>query len=97
MTEEQAVVVAERPTHGEPRPFHFPTFERTELSNGLGLITVHLPGRALVSASLILPAGAVDEPPELGGATSLMARALTEGTKEHDAIGLTEAAERLGA
>jgi zinc protease len=90
-------VIAERPTHGEPRPFQFPAFERTELSNGLGLITVHLPGRALVSASLILPAGAVDEPPELGGATSLMARALTEGTKNHDAIGLTEAAERLGA
>ena len=90
-------VVAERPTHGEPRPFNFPRFERTQLSNGLGLITVHLPGRALVSASLILPAGAVDEPPEQGGVTSLMARALTEGTRRHDAIGLTEAAERLGA
>ena len=90
-------VVAERPTHGEPRPFNFPRFERAQLSNGLGLITVHLPGRALVSASLVLPAGAVDEPPELGGVTSLMARALTEGTRHHDAIGLTEAAERLGA
>lgn len=97
MAEDTSVVVAERPTHGEPRPFHFPKFERTQLPNGLGLITVHLPGRALVSASLILPAGAVDEPPELGGATSLMARALTEGTKRHDAIGLTEATERLGA
>jgi zinc protease len=97
VTQEKSVVVSERPTHGEPRPFHFPKFEQTRLSNGLGLITVHLPGRALVSASLILPAGAVDEPPELGGVTSLMARALTEGTKHHDAIGLTEAAERLGA
>ena len=97
MSDPRSVVIAERPTHGEPRPFHFPTFETSELSNGLGLITVHLPGRALVSASLILPAGAVDEPPEQGGVTSLMARALTEGTKRHDAIGLTEAAERLGA
>jgi zinc protease len=92
-----SVVVAERPTHGEPRPFHFPRFSTTELANGLGLITVHLPGRALVSASLILPAGAVDEPADQGGVTSLMARAMTEGTKRHDAIGLTEAAERLGA
>ena len=91
------MVVSERPTHGEPRPFHFPKFERTELSNGLGLITVHLPGRALVSGSLILPTGAVDEPPDQGGVTSLMARALTEGTKRHDAVGLTEASERLGA
>jgi zinc protease len=97
MSTKASVVVAERPTHGEPRPFHFPKFETSELSNGLGLITVHLPGRALVSASLILPAGAVDEPPEQGGVTSLMARAMTEGTKRHDAIGLTEAAERLGA
>ncbi|HET9852278.1 MAG TPA: hypothetical protein VFP56_07210, partial [Candidatus Limnocylindrales bacterium] len=79
MTDEKSLVVAERPTHGEPRPFHFPTFERTQLSNGLGLITVDLPGRALVTASLILPAGAADEPEELGGVTSLMARALTEG------------------
>ncbi len=97
MSEQRSVVVAERPTHGEPRPFSFPKFERTELSNGLGVIAVHLPGRALVSASLVLSAGAVDEPAEQGGVTSLMARALTEGTKHRDAIGLTEAAERLGA
>jgi zinc protease len=97
MSERAPVVVANRPTHGEPRPYHFPKFERQELSNGLGLISVHLPGRALVSASLVLPSGAVDEPEAQAGVTSLMARALTEGTKRHDAIGLTEAAERLGA
>ena len=92
-----SVVVAERPTPGEPRPFQFPRFERRQLSNGLSVIAVHLPGRALLTASLVLPSGAVDEPSELAGVTSLMARALTEGTKHHDAIGLTEAAERLGA
>src|SRR5688572_22027502 len=97
MSDSKKVVVAERPTHGDPRPFHFPKFERSELSNGLGLVAVHLPGRALVSASLVLPSGAVDEPEAQAGVTSLMARALTEGTKRHDAIGLTEAAERLGA
>lgn len=91
------IVVAKRPTHGEPRPYQFPRFERQELSNGLGLIVVDLPGRALVTASLVLPSGAVDEPAELAGVTSLMARALTEGTKQHDAIALTEASERLGA
>jgi predicted Zn-dependent peptidase len=91
------IVVATRPTHGEPRPFQFPRFERQELSNGLGLIAVHLPGRQLVTASLVLASGAVDEPAELAGVTSLMARALTEGTERHDAIELTEAAERLGA
>ena len=92
-----SVVIAERPTPGEPRPFHFPRVERRQLSNGLSVIAVNLPGRALVTASLILPSGAVDEPASQAGVTSLMARALTEGTKHHDAIGLTEAAERLGA
>jgi zinc protease len=92
-----AVVVAERPTPGEPRPFHFPRFERRQVANGLSVIAVNLPGRALLTASLVLPSGAVDEPPEQAGVTSLTARALTEGTKHHDAIGLTEAAERLGA
>jgi zinc protease len=90
-------VVAERPTPGEPRPFQFPRFERRQLSNGLSVIAVNLPGRALLTASLVLPSGAVDEPQDLAGVTSLTARALTEGTKHHDAIGLTEAAERLGA
>ena len=94
---EKAIVVADRPQHGEPRPFQFPRVERRELANGLGLIAVNLPGRALVTASLVLPTGAVDEPPEQGGVTSLMARALTEGTKRRDAIELTEASERLGA
>jgi zinc protease len=97
MTAEREIVVADRPKHGEPAQYQFPRFERDQLSNGLGLISVHLPGRELVTASLILPSGAVDEPSEQGGLTSLMARALTEGTKQHDAIGLTEAGERLGA
>jgi zinc protease len=97
MTAERPIVIADRPTHGEPAPYQFPRFTQDRLSNGLGLIAVHLPGRELVTASLVLPSGAVDEPNEQGGLTSLMARALTEGTTTHDAIGLTEASERLGA
>jgi zinc protease len=95
--EVRSVVIADRPTHGEPRPYQFPRFERQELANGLGLIAIHLPGRALVTASLVLASGAVDEPEEQAGVTALMARALTEGTAKHDAVALTEAAERLGA
>ncbi|MEO8273824.1 MAG: pitrilysin family protein, partial [Chloroflexota bacterium] len=78
-------------------PFQFPRFERQELANGLGLVAVHLPGRMLVTASLVLASGAVDEPEAQAGVTALMARSLSEGTKHHDAIGLTEATERLGA
>jgi secreted Zn-dependent insulinase-like peptidase len=54
--------IADRPKHGEPSQYHFPRFEQHQLSNGLGLLSVHLPGRELVTASLALPSGAVDEP-----------------------------------
>lgn len=90
-------VVATRPTPGSPRPYDFPSFERTRLANGLTIVTVDLPGRGLVSASLLLRNGASGEPPDHAGATVMAARALSEGTERFDAIALTEAAERLGA
>ncbi len=92
-----SVVVADRPQAGTPRPYHFPSFRRDRLDNGLSVISVDLPGRPLASAVLLFRVGAVDEPDEVGGATVLAARALTEGTARHDAVELVEAAERLGA
>jgi zinc protease len=94
---DRPVVVAERPVPGTPRPYEFPPFERHRLSNGLTVLRIDLPGRPLVSASLVLGVGAADEPSDDAGATVLAARALTEGTDHYDAIGLLEAAERLGA
>ncbi|HEX7473632.1 MAG TPA: pitrilysin family protein [Candidatus Limnocylindrales bacterium] len=91
------IVVAERPTPGHPRPYAFPEFERDRLPNGLSVITVPLPGRPLVTATLVLRNGAVDEPAGVAGATVLAARALPEGTEQYDAIALVEASERLGA
>lgn len=89
--------VATAPAPGRPRPYSFPPFERHRLANGLTVLTVHLPGRPLVSAALLLRTGAADEPAAEAGATVLAARALSEGTERYDAIALTEAAERLGA
>ena len=91
------IVVAERPTPGHPRPYAFPDFVRDRLPNGLTVITVPLPGRPLVTATLVLRNGAVDEPADVAGATVLAARALPEGTEAYDAIALVEASERLGA
>jgi predicted Zn-dependent peptidase len=90
-------VVATRPIPGTPRQYEFPAFQRSPLSNGLGLITVHLPGRQLVSAAMVHRNGAADEAAAHGGATVMAARALSEGTALYDAIQLVEAAERLGA
>jgi zinc protease len=89
--------ISQRPVPGQPRPYDFPSTERTVLGNGLRVIVTPMPGRALVAASLTLRAGAADESGSVGGATVLAARALTEGTEIRDAIELTEAAERLGA
>jgi zinc protease len=91
------VVVAERPGTGTPRPYDFPDVERSTLANGLRVGVAAMPGRALVSATLVIRHGAGDEPDALGGASVMLARALTEGTQRHDAIALVEAAERLGA
>jgi zinc protease len=95
--ERDGYVVAARPTPGEPRPYDFPPIARSQLDNGLTVLVADLPGRPLLSASIILPVGAVDEPAAEGGAALLAARALTEGTERYDAVGLTEASERLGA
>jgi predicted Zn-dependent peptidase len=92
-----SVVIAERPSPGEPRPYVFPVFERHRLANGMSVIAVDLPGRPLVTASLVLPSGASDERDEEAGLSVLMARALSEGTERYDAIELVEAGERLGA
>jgi zinc protease len=91
------IVVATRPTPGELRPYDFPSVASQRLGNGLTVMVVDMPGRPLVSATVLVPVGAGDEPPDDAGAAVLAARALTEGTERYDAVQLTEAAERLGA
>lgn len=95
--ERDGIVLAERPAPGTPRPYEFPAVARAQLDNGLTVMLADLPGRPLVSASLLVPVGAADEPDGEAGAAVLAARALTEGTEHYDAVGLTEATERLGA
>jgi zinc protease len=90
-------ILAERPSPGQPRTYHFPAFERKVLASGLQVLTVHVPGRPLVSANLVFLRGSGDEPRDLAGATVLAARAMTEGTERYPGVELIEAAERLGA
>jgi len=90
-------VIAERPLPGPPRGYDFPAVSAHRLGNGLSILIVDLPGRPLVSATLVVTGGAAEEPAESAGALVLAARALTEGTERYDAIELVEATERLGA
>jgi zinc protease len=97
MSDQAATVIASRPTPGTPRSYDFPEVDRFQLANGLRVVIANLPGRPLISASLLLRNGAADEPPAHAGATVMAARALSEGTERFDAIALIEASERLGA
>jgi predicted Zn-dependent peptidase len=90
-------LVSRRPAPGPPRPFSFPSFERTQLANGLTVIACDIPGRHLCAAQLLLEAGAENEPATKAGVAALTARALTEGTQERDADSFADAVERLGA
>lgn len=94
-------VLDRRPGPGVPRPYDFPSFERSRLGNGLTILAVHVPGRPLFQAQLVVHGdnggGAVGEDPTQAGVTVLAARAMSEGTEQRDAIALVEAAERLGA
>ena len=95
--ERDGYVVLHRPAPGTPRQYEFPSVSRAQLDNGLTILVADMPGRPLVSASVVLPVGSADEPASEAGASVLAARALTEGTERYDAIALTEASERLGA
>ena len=88
--------LAARPTPGQPRGYTFPPFERVAMPSGLQVLTVHVPGRPLISANLVIRYGASDEPADLAGATALAARAMTEGTARYPGVEVVEAAERLG-
>ena len=60
MTHEEThgdIVVAERPAPGTPRPYAFPSVSQDRLDNGLTILVADLPGRPLVSATVVVPAG----------------------------------------
>jgi len=91
-----ARLVAERPQPAPPRPWHFPPFTRREVAGGRMLVC-DIPGRPLAVVSLVIDAGATTEPAGQEGVAELAARALSEGTQQHDAYGFAVASERLGA
>jgi predicted Zn-dependent peptidase len=92
----EARLVDTRPEPAAPRPWSFPSFERHAVGDGQ-VIAAHLPGRPLAVVSLVVDAGAVAEPPGKEGVALLLARSLSEGTRQRDAYAFAVAGERLGA
>ena len=69
MTAESAqrdeIVVATRPTPGDPRPYDFPSVQHQRLGNGLTTLVVDMPGRPLVSATASSPSAPATSRPTM--------------------------------
>jgi zinc protease len=85
-----------RPAAGVPRPYHFPSFTRSRLSNGLTVWMVPVAGSTLVNVHLLVDGGAAAEDEPHGGVAALTAQLLVTGTRRLDASAFAEATERLG-
>lgn len=86
-----------RPAPGPAPKIRLPRFERLRLANGLRVLAVRHDNLPQVSARLVLPFGAAEDPRDLAGAALLAARALTEGTTERSAGEVAEWLDLLGA
>ena len=91
-----AVVAPARPAPGAPRPYHFPSFERRALPNGLSLLVAPVHKLPVVTVVAVVDAGAVCDPAAKEGVAQLTARAMLEGAAGVGGAELVERFERLG-
>jgi zinc protease len=84
------------PQPAAPRPLSIAAPAEMRLPNGLRIVLAERRGVQLVTARLVLLAGAEADPPRLAGLASLTAALLTKGTQRHSASALAQAAESLG-
>ena len=53
MTPQESVL--ERPEVSPPEPWSFPDAQRSELANGLGVVSYDIPGQYVISVCLAVP------------------------------------------
>ena len=92
-----AATTITRPQPGPPRDYRFPIFERVTLDNGLGVIVAPVPKLPIVSAALVVDAGAASESAGSEGVAQVAARMLLEGTRKRNGDAVSEQFERWGA
>ncbi len=88
--------VSPRPAPGIPRPYLFPHFETHVLDNGLRLTIAPMRAYPVVTTLAVMEAGATRDTSGLEGLARLTTRALTEGTRDMDALALALRLELLG-
>jgi len=84
------------PEPGPIRPFAFPRLERRQLANGFNVIAARAGDLPLVTALLVVDAGAAADPAGKAGLANLTALALETGTRTRSAGEIAWAFERLG-
>lgn len=84
------------PATGARGTLSFPAPEVAKLDNGMTLYVVHRPA-GVVSLSFVVRHGASSLERGKSGLAALVARMLTEGTRDHTGQGLAESVEDLGA
>src|SRR4051812_16909942 len=85
-----------RPEPTAPRSYHFPSFVRATLKNGMQLVVAPVPKLPLVSIAAVVDAGASSEREGEEGAAALTAQLLLEGAAGMDGAALTDRFERIG-
>ena len=94
MTSQDSVL--KRPEVSPPEPWSFPGAQRSELPNGLGVVSYDIPGQYVISVCLAVPMPLEREPRDREGIATIMARTLDEGTARHTAEEFAELLERKG-
>lgn len=90
------MTIATRPTPGPAREYHFPSFTRSTLANGLTVIVARVSKLPLVSVATVIGATAVGDIRGKEGLAELTAQALREGTDRRNGIQLALDLEKLG-
>ena len=84
------------PGPGPVRPFGFPAIERFDLPNGIPVLFARLEGLPVVTMSVVVRAGGVDEPRSRGGLASLTSALLESGAGGRSGAEIADAMEMLG-
>lgn len=90
-------IVAQQPALAPVRPYTLPPVDEFRLPNGLRVVALRQSTVPVVTARLILNAGAEHEPAAKNGLAVLTANLLPEGTAQMSGPELAERMERLGA
>ena len=97
LTAQQKPDRSKPPVPGSPPALKLPPIQKQKLSNGLPVWIVEMHEIPVVDVSLVVKAGAADDPAGKYGLASFASAMLDEGAGSRDALALADAAEFLGA